>query len=142
MTWTLDDGGSVHYYDDAANSRFIVQWTDVPHYGTTTPGLYTFQVILNASGSVLCQYLDMRQTLNSSTIGMENADGSDGLQVVFNANYIHNDYGDPLQPRHLLAHGKSNERVPRTGRQRKDRRHVQHHRTAGRLLSRKPAVRQ
>jgi hypothetical protein len=67
-----------------------VQYTSVPHYGTSTPGLYTFQVILNASGSVLCQYLDMQTTLNSATLGMENAGGTDGLQVVYNAAYMHN----------------------------------------------------
>jgi hypothetical protein len=83
-------GGSVHYYNDVANNRFIVQWTGVPHFGTTTPGLYTFQVILNASGSILCQYLDMQQTVNSATLGMEAAGGTDGLQVVYNAAYMHN----------------------------------------------------
>ena len=86
----LGDGGSVHYYDDAANSRFIVQYTNVPHYGTTTPGLYTFQVILYPNGNMLFQYLDMQQTLNSATIGIENAAGDDGLQVVFNSAYVHN----------------------------------------------------
>jgi hypothetical protein len=86
----LGDGGTITYYDDAANSRFIVQWTNVPHYGTTEPGLYTYQVILNASGSVLIQYLDMQTTLNSATIGFEDAAGTDGLQVVYNAAYVHN----------------------------------------------------
>jgi hypothetical protein len=81
--------GTIHYYDDAANNRFIVQYTNVPHY-SGTPGVYTFQVILNASGTVLCQYLDMQQTLNSATLGIENADGSDGLQVAYNAAYMHN----------------------------------------------------
>ncbi len=86
----LRTSGTVHYYDDAANGRFIVQYTDVPHYGTTDPGLYSFQVIINANGSVLYQYLDMQQTINSATVGIENADGSTGLQVVHNASYMHN----------------------------------------------------
>jgi hypothetical protein len=86
----LSSSGTVHYYHDAANSRFIVQWTNVPHYTVTGTGLYTFQVILNASGSVLVQYLDMQTTLNSATIGIENAGGTDGLQVVYNATYVHN----------------------------------------------------
>ncbi|MGA9115306.1 MAG: S8 family serine peptidase [Bacteroidota bacterium] len=83
-------GGTVHYYHDAPNQRWIVQYTNVPHYGTTTPGRYTFQVMLYQNGSILVQYLDMQQTLNSATIGIENASGTVGLQVVYNAAYMHN----------------------------------------------------
>lgn len=83
-------GGTVHYYADAANQRFVVQFTDVPHYGTSEPGTYTFQVILKATGEVLYQYLDMRQTLGSATIGIENSTGTIALQVVANAAYVHN----------------------------------------------------
>ncbi|MCB1047399.1 MAG: S8 family serine peptidase [Calditrichaeota bacterium] len=78
-------GGTVYYYADAANSRFIAQWQGVYHYNTTTPE--TFQAILNADGSIVYQY----QTVNSAascTVGIENLDGSDGLQVVFNAAYL------------------------------------------------------
>ena len=86
----VSSGGTVHYLDDAANGRFIVQYTNVPHYGTTTPGLYTFQVILTPAGTILLQYLDMQQTLNSATIGIESPDGTIGLQVAYNAAYVHN----------------------------------------------------
>ena len=55
-----------------------------------TPGVYTFQVIFYPNGNMLYQYLDMQQTLNSATIGMENAAGDDGLQVVFSNAYMHN----------------------------------------------------
>jgi hypothetical protein len=85
----LGDGGSVHYYPDAANGRFIVQFTNVPHYGTTTPGMYTFQVLLYAGGNIIYQYRGMQQTLNSATIGIENANGTVALQVAFNAAYMH-----------------------------------------------------
>ncbi|MGA9115305.1 MAG: hypothetical protein WB626_00855 [Bacteroidota bacterium] len=83
-------GGTVHHYHDAPNNRFIVQFTNVPHFGTTTPGRYTFQTILYADGRILYQYLNMQQTLNSATIGIENASGTVGLQVVYNAAYVHN----------------------------------------------------
>ena len=83
-------GGTVHYYADATNQRFIVQYTDVPHYSTTGPGTYTFELIVKANGDILYQYLDMRETLNSATIGIENSTGSIALQVVFNATYVRN----------------------------------------------------
>ncbi len=81
-------GGSVYYYADVANQRFIVEWDAVYRYGTTTPE--TFQAILNADGSIVYQYKTMNGSLNLSTIGIENAAGSDGLQTVFNAAYVHN----------------------------------------------------
>lgn len=82
--------GTAHYYSDMANNRFIIQYTNVPHYGTTEPGVYTFQMILKTNGEIIYQYLDMQQTLNSATIGIENATGTIGLQVAFNQAYMQN----------------------------------------------------
>ncbi len=85
----LQTSGTVHYLYDSPGNRFIVQFTNVPHY-TGTAGVYTFQVILSASGTILYQYLDMQQTVNSASVGMENAGGTNGLLVVFNSTYMHN----------------------------------------------------
>jgi len=81
--------GTVHYYHDAGNGRFVVQYTNVPHYATSGAGLYTFQIIINSEGQALYQYLSMQQTLNSATIGFENATGTVGLQTVYNNTYMH-----------------------------------------------------
>lgn len=80
-------GGTIHYLSTA--TQFIVQYTNIRHFGTSQPGVYTFQVILNDDGSILYQYLDMQGTLNSATVGVENSTGTVGLPVVFNAAYIH-----------------------------------------------------
>ncbi len=74
-------GGAVYYYADTGNSRFIVQWDAVWHF----PGgpAETFQAILNADGSIVYQY----QTVASDggcTVGIEDATGSDGLEVTCN----------------------------------------------------------
>lgn len=75
-----------HYRLDG--NRFIVQWTDVDRI--TTGSHLTFQVHLYADGRIKFQYLTMNSpTLNSATIGIQNAARDDGLQVVFNAAYIH-----------------------------------------------------
>jgi len=86
----MTSAGTVHYYSDVANNRFVVQYTDVPHYTSTGPGVYTFQVILHQNGDIVYQYLDMQQTLNSATIGIENATGTIALQAIYNATYVHN----------------------------------------------------
>jgi hypothetical protein len=81
-------GGQVYYYYDSSNDRFIVEWYQVPHYYNS--GSYTFEVILYPNGDMLYQYYNMNGELTSATIGIENQDASIGLQVVYNASYIHN----------------------------------------------------
>jgi hypothetical protein len=81
-------GGTAWYYYDAANQRFIVQYDSVARFGAPTERL-TFQIILKPGGEIFYQYLRMTGTLNSATIGIENATGTIALQVVFNAPYVH-----------------------------------------------------
>jgi hypothetical protein len=83
----LGSGGNVKYYYDAANTRFIVQYTNVPFYSGT--GTNTFQVILYPNGQILIHYLSMTGVNTSATVGIENADGTVGLQVVRDGSYIH-----------------------------------------------------
>jgi photosystem II stability/assembly factor-like uncharacterized protein len=82
-------GGTVHYLRDVANNRFIVQWSNILRFGTTTDTV-NFQVIVKSNGDILYQYLRMVGVTNSATIGIENATGTTALQVVFNAAYVHN----------------------------------------------------
>jgi subtilisin family serine protease len=90
-----NSGGTIYYKSEP--SRFIVQWQDVPHYGSGGLPL-TFQVILNADGSIIYQY-QLIQDIDGSTVGIENAAGDDGLLVCFNdASYLHNDLAIRLAP--------------------------------------------
>ncbi len=84
----LRNAGAVYYHNDG--TRFIVSWGGVPHY-IADPGdpTYTFQAILYPSGRVLYQYLSMNDILDSATLGIQNANRDIGLQVVFNAAYVH-----------------------------------------------------
>ena len=87
--WDDLDGinqGTVHYKQDG--NRFIVQFTNWQKYSGT--GSLTFQVVLYSSGKILVYYNNMNATLNSATIGLENNSGTTGLQVAYNANYVHN----------------------------------------------------
>lgn len=80
-------GGTVYYYADTANNRFIVQWDAVVHFPDGPPE--TFQAIVNADGSIVYQYHTMADD-SSCTIGIENGSGTDGLEVVYNsAGYVH-----------------------------------------------------
>ncbi len=83
----VGSGGVIYYYADAANQRFIVEWDGTHHYPSGNPE--TFQVILNADGTILYQYHTVALN-NSCTVGIENQNGNDGLQIVFNSAYLHN----------------------------------------------------
>ncbi|OQY27798.1 MAG: hypothetical protein B6244_09400 [Candidatus Cloacimonetes bacterium 4572_55] len=82
--------GSIYYYHDVSGNRFIVQYSNVLHYGSTE-GNYTFQAILSSGGSILFQYLEMDGETTGASVGIENSDGSDGLLVAFNTEYIHDE---------------------------------------------------
>ena len=85
-------GGTVKYYADAANERFIVSYDDVPLYGLG--GNLDIQIILYTSGRIQFNYGTLSPgsgNLTSCTVGIENDDGTDGLLVVHNSAYLHND---------------------------------------------------
>ena len=69
---------------------FVIQWTAVPHYGTTPPvGPYTFEILLYPSGNIVLQYLSMAEPPDSATIGIQNASRTAALQVAYNAASVH-----------------------------------------------------
>jgi hypothetical protein len=88
-----DNGGTIRYYYDSSGSRFIVSYDHVPFfYSPGGTGDLNFQAILHPNGTVEYNYATMSQgndLLTLSTIGIENAAGNDGLQVVFNGAYMH-----------------------------------------------------
>ena len=76
----------VYTYRDG--TRFILSYVAVPRLSSGGP--YTFQVILYPSGRIVYQYLVMQGTrLNESTVGIQNAARNDGLTVVFDNTYVH-----------------------------------------------------
>jgi subtilisin family serine protease len=83
-------GGEIYTYSDPGNGRFVVQWEAVPQIGTGGGAPQTFQIILYDDGTFLTQYESVSDA-GSMTAGCENAAGDTGLQVVFNAPYLHDE---------------------------------------------------
>ncbi|NOX19099.1 MAG: S8 family serine peptidase [Chlorobi bacterium] len=84
---TADNGGRLYYKTDG--NKFIVQFTDWKQYNGA--GTYTYQYVLYSTGRIMVYYKSMSGDLQGATVGIENADGTDGLQIAYNAPYIHND---------------------------------------------------
>lgn len=88
---------TVFYYSDPTTSTFIVQYQAFRGYADPASRL-TFEAILGPDDVVRFQYLTMSGTTNSATVGIENASGTIGLQVVYNNAYIHNGLAVEFQP--------------------------------------------
>lgn len=80
-------GGSAYYYTNNSDS-LVISWIDVPHYSSGGP--YSFQVILLSSGKIIYQYQVINSPDNSTTVGIQDESSIIGLEVVYNAAYVHN----------------------------------------------------
>jgi len=77
------NGGSVTWYSDFPNRRFIIQYTNIPAFASS--GHYTFQVILDQGGDIVIKYWDVQDDdVSEATIGIENQNGTVGLTANFN----------------------------------------------------------
>jgi len=73
------------YYEQKGNS-FVIQYTDWSKYSGS--GTFTFQVVLHSNNKISLYYESITADVTSATIGIENATGNDGLQVVKDASYL------------------------------------------------------
>ena len=77
---TGGEWGTVYYHGNS--TRFVVQYENVSHYGSSSvTDPVTFEVILYPNGEIVYQY----KTIGTQTdhhIGIENVDGSIGLQIA------------------------------------------------------------
>lgn len=87
-------GGNVYVYSDL--NKFIVEFNNVPRYNDLNSRM-TFQIELQKNGTIYFRYKSMTGTLNSATIGIENAQGTDGLLIVYNSSYVKNDLAIRIQ---------------------------------------------
>ncbi len=81
------DGGMIYFYTNNVDTA-IVAWVNVPHYEFTGPGLYTFEAIMLADGDIVFQYASVEGELLSNTVGIENDNGSVGLEIVYDSPYV------------------------------------------------------
>ncbi|UCC79615.1 MAG: VCBS repeat-containing protein, partial [Candidatus Zixiibacteriota bacterium] len=78
-------GAQVYRYEN--HDSVVVSYIDVPFTGYG--GSCTFQIIILAKGEIIYQYENITGLVGQATIGIENADGTIGLQVAYNQPYVH-----------------------------------------------------
>lgn len=84
-------GGTIWYYYDAANSRFILEFDNVMSY-TSPRTPQKFEMILYPNGDMDFVYHTIQAPcVNANTVGIENGAGTDGIQITYNGS-------GPLEP--------------------------------------------
>ncbi|MFQ6609441.1 MAG: trypsin-like peptidase domain-containing protein [Fidelibacterota bacterium] len=85
-----NENGSGYVYYHGNENRFVVWFDHVIHWPVNYDGTYNFQFVLYPDGRIQLNYNTMDGDIDSGTIGIQNETGTDGIQVVYNATYVHN----------------------------------------------------
>ena len=96
-----EDGGSIYFKEEA--DRVIVQYQDVRRY--EGDGSYTFQVILFANGTIEFRYLSLSGQTDTCTVGIQNAEGTEGIQLAFDHPYLEENMAVRISPPGSLLMG-------------------------------------
>ena len=83
-------GGSIWYYGDTANGRFIIEYDSIPYYDAQdTPEWFELIISRSGSHSALCaQYRTANQT-SSATVGIQDPTSTVFIQCLYNGTYTH-----------------------------------------------------
>ena len=80
--------GNAYYHGNA--DRFVVWFNDVAHwYSNFEDSYYNFQIVLYPNGDIDLNYNTLTGS-HDATVGMQNADGSDGLQMGYGSSAASN----------------------------------------------------
>jgi hypothetical protein len=90
----LSDGSRVYFYSNDSDSA-IISFVNLRRYATG--GHYTFQTILAKNGETVFQYHGLSDTL-SATVGIQNQDGTVGLEVIWNEDYLEDSLWVKIRP--------------------------------------------
>lgn len=92
----LTDSSAIYFYSNADSA--IISYLNFYHYGQAGRGPYTFQTILFPDGEITFQYLHIDDSLYNTTVGMQNKDGTVGLEVSYNQNFLRDSLVVRMQP--------------------------------------------
>jgi hypothetical protein len=86
------DNPGDHVYIHSDGQRMVIQFVNYPEYGAAAGEVITAEVILSIDGSIKLQYLNIASGFDvaSGAVGIENATGTDGLEVAYATNYLKN----------------------------------------------------
>ncbi len=90
----LSDGSRIYFYSNESDSA-VISFLNMRR--CATGGRYTFQTILTDNGEIAFQYHALGDTL-SATVGTQNQDGTVGLEVIWNEDYLEDSLWVKIRP--------------------------------------------
>lgn len=80
-----------HLYFHADSDRCVIQFVDYPEYAADPGDVMTAELILYPDGTIKAQYLSFAPNFDNQSggVGIENGDGTDGLNVAYDTDYLH-----------------------------------------------------
>ncbi|MBN2425892.1 MAG: S8 family serine peptidase [Calditrichaceae bacterium] len=91
IAWFWDDlaPNNANVFYQSFDDYLVIQFQDYEQFGSD--GAVNAEIILYRNGSVKLQYLSFENDIDvlHATVGIENAAGDDGLEIVFNNSYLH-----------------------------------------------------
>jgi hypothetical protein len=91
----FSDSSRVYFYSNNFDSA-IISFVNLSHWGTGGP--YTFQTIINKNGEIIFQYDSLGEKLTSATVGIQNWNGTEGLQIACNQDYLEDSLWIRIRP--------------------------------------------
>jgi hypothetical protein len=89
------DSSKIYFYSNNIDSA-IISFINLGRW--THGGPYTFQTILTKNGEITFQYHTIKDTLYSATVGIQNQDGTDGLEIFCNQKYLEDSLWIKIRP--------------------------------------------
>ena len=92
----LTDSSAIYFYSTGDSA--VISFLNLFHIGSAGRGPYTFQTILTPNGEITFQYLYIDDSLYNATVGIQNEDGTKGLEISYNQNYLRDSLVVRIQP--------------------------------------------
>ena len=95
----FSDSSRIYFYSNTDTA--IISFINLNHWrlaGLPYAGPYTFQTILTQKGETIFQYNKLGNPLNSVTVGIQNWNGTTGLQIAYNQDYLDDSLWVKIRP--------------------------------------------
>jgi len=89
-----------YIYHQSFDNKEVIWFNDVVRCGSNADytALLDFQIVLHKNQRIDINYRNMDGYLNSGTVGMQNGDASDAIEIIYNDPYVHNELTLSFKP--------------------------------------------
>jgi hypothetical protein len=98
----LTDSSAIYFYSNNSDSAIIL-FFNLYHFGSSSKGPYTYQAILTPNGEITFQYLHLHDSFYSATVGIQNRDGTVGLELFCNQKELQDSLSIRIRPGWIKA---------------------------------------